>query len=1005
MENITDNQKELVNKINSEFPNIEIRWNEERGSAQIIKGTLIQWSKIQEPNTLLRYVLEEFGILFGPENVQQDHVELETKQNKDGEFRVRAYQTYKGFNIYGASITIFANETRGVYRIQNSFWRDMVIKGKERVDEKRLHQIIYERLVNDPLYNSKKRELFSEKRINELEKFPIISKPVKYLYPISRVFHYAYNLWAYQPITWVGVDGKPIRMIDRVELMLDADTGEIIWEEPAREGLAYTDTNGDGLSTLQDDANNYLVRQLRVVDDPGGDYLLINRDNTPHIITHDAGGTTTNLVNNLKNDSDISTDSDNHWNQTTTSCQEAQREASQQPEADGHFYAEEAFNFYDNLGWVGFDNGGWGTHCPLRIVAHIGLAANAYFSKYSEWDAALGMNKYYGYLAFYDGECDAGSVSFDFIVGDPVIFGHEYQHAITFFGAAKANGEAGHLYGNDPWTGAIREGLSDSFGCLRRGLWLSPPFWTDGCLRSGQPFRRIEYPRSTNTKDGDWYCDHYNDVDGLKNKYFHSTLISHVAYLVGQGGVHQRVGRKPELIPVIGGYSAQTAEIFFYALTELFENISLTLDEETFIEVANHLLDAAEEITGDTRSCVYVMMRRALYAAGLYPYDDTYTKQTYGGEVCMIPQTYKWKFSQPYLGFQPNQYRSPDLFINNNGTQEYNATVGQDNKLFARVRNIGDQDVSNIRVRFYYRRYGTNLPSDVMQWTVCQDNAGNDCVLDIPLIPAGEMNFTDADNPPVDQSVSWYIDPAVIIEGLDHFCVRVDIEFPENIPPNNDNDCINSVNSNIRYVVDQDSDETVSFVVQNWLDDPIPLDLRFEHTLPKNYRVEYVGPIPLEKIQLKYKEERVLKWNIKIVEKTPEIMLPPFDGEVIGDLYGETTGPFKGQINKIRSKPDIDHRKDVVYLQGMISGDVGKIGFLNGKFYGKLNLNTGEITGRIKGTISFKGGKFIHDAELGMKGHLKPNRHIHFTQYVKGEPQSGVTVKIAEPKTKRKQKK
>ncbi|UCG68649.1 MAG: M4 family metallopeptidase, partial [Thermoplasmata archaeon] len=760
-----------------------------------------QWSKIQEPNAILRHVFEEFGILFRPENRQLDYVELETIQRKDGEFRARAYQTYQGFPIYGASITVFANTTRGVYRILNSFWRDIVIEGEDRVNEEKLQQILHERLENDPIYDNKIRELFRERKISELEKFPIISKPEKYLYPISRVFHYAYNLWAYQPITWVGVDGKSHRIIDRVELMLNAETGEIIWEEPAREGLAYTDTNGDGLSTLQDDVNNYLVRQLRVVDEAGGDYLLINRDNTPHIITHDAGGTSTNLINKLKNDSDISTDSDNHWNQTTTSCQEAQREASQQPEVDGHFYAAQAFNFYNNLGWVGFDNGGWGTHCPIRIVAHLGLYANAFFDKYSEWDAALGMNKYYGYLGFYDGKCEAGSVTFDFIAGDPVIFGHEYQHAITFFGAVKQNDAPGYLYGNNPWTGAIREGLSDTFGCLRRGLWISPPFWKDGCLRSGQPFRRIEYPRSTNTNSGDWYCDHYDDCDGTKNKYFHSTLISHVAYLVGQGGVHQRVGRKPELIPVIGGYSEETAEIFFYALTELFKNISLSLDEETFIEVSNHLLDAADDLPGGTRSCVYAMMRRALYAVGLYPYDAAYNKLTYGGEVCMIPQTYKWRFSQPYLGFPPDQYKSPDLFINNNGNQEYNVKIDRENKLFARVRNIGDQVVNDIRVRFYYRLYGTNLPPNAMQWTACEDSAGNDCILDIPSIPAGEMNFTDADNPPGDQSVSWYIDPALVMEGLDHFGVRAEIEFTGVAPPNNDNDCTNAVDSNISYEV------------------------------------------------------------------------------------------------------------------------------------------------------------------------------------------------------------
>ncbi|MCK4823006.1 hypothetical protein KA005_45010, partial [bacterium] len=212
-------------------------------------------------------------------------------------------------------------------------------------------------------------------------------------------------------------------------------------------------------------------------------------------------------------------------------------------------------------------------------------------------------------------------------------------------------------------------------------------------------------------------------------------------------------------------------------------------------------LDAADDLPGGTRSCVYAMMRRALYAVGLYPNDGAYNRLTYGGEVCMIPQTYKWKFSQPYLDFPPDQYISPDLFINNNSTQEYNVKVDRENKLFARVRNIGDQDVNDIRVRFYYRLYGTGLLPNVMQWTACVDSAGNDCILDIPSIPAGQMNFTDADNPPADQSVSWYIDPALVVEGLDHFGVRAEIEFTGVTPPNNDNDCTNAVDSNISYEV------------------------------------------------------------------------------------------------------------------------------------------------------------------------------------------------------------
>jgi Zn-dependent metalloprotease len=286
--------------------------------------------------------------------------------------------------------------------------------------------------------------------------------------------------------------------------------------------MAYTDQTGDGLSTLVDSSSSYLVRTLQIVRKDGVNYYLMNRDHTPTISTYDANGTETGLVAKLKGETDISMDRDAHWNATTTGTSAADRRDSQQPETDGHFYAKEAWNYYHALGWDGFDNAAYGTNTPVRVAAHIGMDMNAYFDKYYEPIPGGTLNKYYGYIAFYDGQCDGTRVVFDFMAGDPLIFAHEYQHALTFFGAAKSTGEPGHLYGND-WLGGIREGYSDSFACLRNGRWLNPCFWPDGALNSGadftygsstlhtQPFRRVEFPRSTDTVDGTWYCDHYDD--------------------------------------------------------------------------------------------------------------------------------------------------------------------------------------------------------------------------------------------------------------------------------------------------------------------------------------------------------------------------------------------------------------------------------------------------------------------------------------------------------------
>jgi Zn-dependent metalloprotease len=1000
MKNISKIQGELLEKLRSQLPELIVRWNEERGVASLLQGYLIPSQRIKEPDEILYAVLSEYGVLVGPQDVLKNHRSTGVRPAKKGGHCARAHQLFKGLPVYGATVLAFANEERGVYRVQSSFWREVKVTAEQELDEEDLQKRLYERLYRDPAA-SKFEATWKEEGKQDpwvTDHFPLVSRPVLYLHPEPEGFHPTYHVWAYQTTEWLGVDGKPRRTIERVELMFDAATGKVLWEEPVREGMAYTDTIGDGLSTLQDGNDNYLVRPLSIVQEDGGNHFLINRNHTPHIITHNAGGTDAGLENKLKNDTDISENADTHWNQTTASINDADREDAQQPEVDAHFHAEEAWNFYHNLGWDGFDDGGWGDHCPLRMVAHIGIDANACFDKYSEWDVNLGSNKYYGYLAFYDGLARGGNLYCDFMAGDPVVFGHEYQHAITFFGAAKANGDPGHLYGND-WLGAIREAFSDSLGCLRSGLWICPLFWKNGVLRSGQPFRRIEYPRSTDTDDGAWYCDHYDDRDAGKSKYFNSTILSHIAYLVGQGGIHERATRDAELIPVVSVGRERTAEIFIHALTEYYGTIPTNMAGPTLIEAGRLLLDAAEEVSGSDRSCEYVMMRRALYAVGLYPYDDAYNKQVYGGEACMLRWTISWRYSRPYLGFPALWYKSPDLFINNNGSPEYDAVVGQENKLFARVRNIGDQDLINVRVRFLYRRCGSNLPADMTAWMPCQNMAGVDCVLDIPLLPAGDMNFTDPNNPPADQGVDWYLAPAVVTEDVNHFCVRSVIECTAS---NNDNDCPNYVQSNIQHLTADEVDKLgVSMVVQSWRDEPALLDLRVEHTLPRDFGLKYAGKEPLEKIMLRYGEEHVLKWHISVPDPIPSQLLPPFEGRVLAKVYGEISGPFEGELSEVqvtRKFTDRAGRVTGIRLEGVISGCIGKVARVTGRLYGELDLGSGIIEGRVKGGAFFHRAMFVPNIKLGLEGCLEPIRAVHLTQFIDGEPAGGVTVHVKIPR-------
>ncbi len=789
LENITESQRRLVDVLLSRDPNLMIRWSEERGVASVLRGRLLTWES-EEPKELFYKWIREFGPLIGPTNVIDNCEYVGSTTSTDGHTRIRAMQTAQGLPIWGATLLLFADKQRGIFRVQSGFYRDVEVPpariGAREVDfsarEANLVERLRKRLEADPegarfVSQARNREVLGVDdwaRAN----FPLTQPPKMWLYPTGRGLRQAFKVSAYQPVEWSNAAGIPFKTVDVADLMIDARTGRII-SEGARLGMSFTDTNGDGLSTLKDNSGSYISRPLLVVQEDGGDFLLINRTHTPHIITHNAGGSDWGLENKFKNDTDISRDSDRHWNQTTTSCSSTDRNNSQQPETDGHSNAEEAWTFYDNLGWRGFDNGRWGTHCPIRVAAHIGIDANAYFWRY------IHNGKHYGYIAFYDGECSGGNIASDFIAGDPAVFAHEYQHAITYFGAMDPSGDPGYLEING-WHRAIHEGLSDSLAGLRTGQWVTPGLWPNGVTRNDEPFRRIEYPRSTATKNNQAYCDHYDDQSTPNNSYVNSTILSHAAFLAGQGGVHQRKTRPAEFIPVVGVGRERIAEIFHYAVTEYFDNIPAnTTDGHTMIEAARFILDAAEEVTGSDRTCEYIMLRRAFYAVGLYPYDDDYNKTDYGGEACMLPWTIAWKYSQPYIGFPALWYHSPDLFINNGSGPEYDAIVGQENKLFARVRNIGDKDLSNIQVKFHFRTI-TSV------WKACCDQAGNPCILNILSLSAGSMNFTDENNPPADQAVNWYIDPVEIVQCVDDICVRAEIVCKA---PNHDNDCSNDVQS------------------------------------------------------------------------------------------------------------------------------------------------------------------------------------------------------------------
>lgn len=648
MKNITDIQREYLDRLMQRDADVKVRWHDGRGIASVLRGTLVspeQTGRDIEGNAerILGAFLKNFGPLVAPEDSVRTIHYVRTHGKKGEKQRIRAMQFADGIPIHGATLLLFADPGKGVYRVQSGCFRDVTVpsltyRGRP-VDPKQREQSMRRRLMHNlraddegaRFYKRKMAEGFGDDQIAK-DNFPLNAPPTHWLYPDKEGFRHVFRLYTWQPVEWLGVDGKTRTAIDLVEMTVDIATGRTIYEG-SRIGV-WSDVLADGLSTLQT-GGSYITRPLLVVREDAAERLLVNRTNSTDIFTHDANGTEIGLETKLQNGTDLSEDADGHWNNTTTSCTATDRRDSQQPETDGHFFAQEAYAYYDALGWEGFDNGEWGTApCDVRIAAHIGIDANAYF-----WRWVDGSGRHFGYLAFYDGLCTGGTIVMDFMAGDPGIFAHEYQHAVTYFGWVDSSGNPGYLQISG-WHRAIHEGISDSIAGLRTETWTAPGLWPNGACRNNLPFRRIEYPRSTANSDALAYCDHYDDRVSSFMPYVNSTILSHAIFLAGQGGVHERTSRAAELIPVPGAGNANIGAIVHDAVTNYFDNIpSNTTGEQTMIEAASLILDAAEAETGDQRSCEYVMLRRAFYAVGLFPFDSSFVKQTYGGEACMLPWT------------------------------------------------------------------------------------------------------------------------------------------------------------------------------------------------------------------------------------------------------------------------------------------------------------------------------------------------------------------------------
>lgn len=1005
MRNVTPNQKRLLDQLRRVDPEMQITWDDARGVAARLRGNLARPSGSgAEPDDTLRRFVSEYGELFGPADLMRSLRKLRSRGDDLGWTHIAYFQTYSTaamrerqeapLEVYSAKFAAHFLPDGSLKQVNSGCWRDLRVDRESRITLEELRERLRKQIEDVPGFAELRDRLEGQEAY-----FPMTDPPRLVIFYWKGIFRPTWTSYGYAegdiPTTEDGTTS--IRRLTFGQLFVDATTGELLLFAPTIQNAETADT-GSGLAVTPI-GGPYTTRRLNIVRiDDSSTYRLKDTTHDRDIVTYDVACDTAynmdyEIEPAIKNSTlpvSEDTDGDKTWNRLPSRT--VNRTDGQQPEVDAHYFAQQQYEWYYALaGRKGWDDDNYpNPPVPpqtINVLAHCrqtddGLgnpgscnAVNAYC-----WQKKSG-GVWTFWLAFMDSD---GSTT-EYRAGAHFTVAHEYQHAVTHFSFIDGNNDPG--LDSTGWLGAVHEGLSDTFAALSTGQWLKS---IDISLASPpQADRNLSYPRAF----GD-YLDHFDDRNGTTNKYARGTILAHCAYLMGQGGVHQRSSRTPELIPVYsmgretrnGKDFLKASRIWYRALTYYFSDFGEgnstgdpSNDESAFRALRNACVDAAEDIYGED-SNEYRTTILAFYAVGLQP-----VGQVYGPDVTFLRGHVHWSLSEPYLGLPTTHrsYSSLDLFINNGGISEWNAQIDFENTMYCRVRNVGDREARDIRVRFEYSKFITDIGT--RDWQPVEDQDGNVQVLNVGNLAAGQSNFPDSDqdSPPASASVKWYVPPIEEGEEVTHWCVKAIVECSNDVNPFN-----NEVVSNIFYTPYKDSLK-IPFYVGNFNKQQslVPLKLDIQSTFPKGWKARIVEPI--EGVMLRPGEERLLHLQIETRPDADKRLEPPFDGNVWGQMSGALSGNFTGTLRETVG--------DSRHLQGTLAARLEDVGIIVGRFEGRLDVLTGELRGNLTGTFQSVGRPGNEIMSVGIIAGLRPTRGVDIAQFINNSPVGGVSIQVQVP--------
>jgi Zn-dependent metalloprotease len=1016
--NITSQQLTLLNRLQSSTENCMYEWNEVRGTLSFCRADKLSSPSagaISEPNNrneqTLAGFLDKYNLLFGPETLIKQSRILVQKTDNIG-WHHSQYQQYHtqgtakariSAEVYGSKLAAHFNTAGELIEVQSSCYRELKIENKVTVGTAELQKQLLSSMSDMEGFGRMREEMRKRKE----ERFPLMQEPRTVVYPWKSTFIYALATYGFAPYTFPteGDEKKETKpVIAFGQMFFNAETAELFLFAPTRKG-AENPTTGSGLGCIPL-GGPYHNRNLDVVRvDATSTYLLKNKTKAREIITFDANADNSVVYPNIPQKLfdgavPVSTDNDgdDNWNRVATNTTDAARTASQQPEVDEHFTVAGLYDWYNSIGGrVGWDDNDFSAplvpNQTLNIVAHtydvqVGTSrsVNAFFDK------ELVSGLWISHLAFFDGDPTGATdptFVFDYLAGSGAIVGHEYQHGVTDFSFKDGAGNPGLTYSD--WFAAIHEGTSDVFGGLFSGNW----WMGNDCSPTGQIFRNLAFPRDTAPLDPSKF-DHWDDrnnITGSSARYFRGDILAHCAYLMSQGGVHQRSARNPVLIPVrgmgretVGGTDVyKAARIWYRGLANYLSNIGAMTgipgnDENIFRSFRNATVSAAIDLYG-ANSLEHKTTVLAWYAVGLQP-----VVTDYGADVTFLTWGADWWMSRPYIGISSPDWSAVDLFINNGGISEWNAKVNVyssgsptqfENMVYCRVRNVGTAQANNVQVQFDYAKCTTGGAT----WYPMTDKDGNIQVLNAGNLAAGASNFADSaqNSPPATALVKWWIPPIETGETVDHYCIRARV-----FSVNDTNTYNNEVQSNVAYVAYVPGSFHMGFFANNPLQRAIPLELKLTDTLPKGWDVHLLEQV--NNSILKPGESIRVHTIIKMPANAGGRIEAPFDGKVTGHFIGKMSTGYTGNL----FNASLSGYKFTAQMAVMIQDGSNVIG----RFEGTLDLATARFKGTLTGNLQTDR---VLPVTLDAEGCLRPTRVVNIGQYYKGQPLGGITIQVQVP--------